>query len=449
MYADADVRALQFIRRADWPRLAEKRAYLLCSTPASGVKDAWGHEPPDREAQNSQSANQNAKRLHGAQVFVMYSPVLHAVSHTMEKKSQKANSSTRNRVSGRRKTTRKPRIAGPPVAYNSQYRATNPRVKSGSSSDGRITVKHKESICQVVAASTYADSQQYYEINPRLDSTFPWLSQVAHGYEFYEFKSLTFTYIPRIGTTSEGAFTMAVDYDAADDEPADETRLVNYMGAVQGPIWKELKVVCDKKSLTRFFAQRKMRFANLKPNSDVTTYDVGNLFFSAVTPSISGVIGNIFAEYTVDLMTPQIPTVYDDNDNSVDIGTTTTDRAHPFTPAAGTVQTALGSGVMHTASTAGGDSLIFDKPGEYLLNLETVGATLNETASTIAAIGTAVFAFVATNTPLINAAATVGMQFLRVKALRAGDGIKVDMTPSCATIASTVLRVAPYGYANA
>lgn len=377
----------------------------------------------------------------------MHSPVSHAVSHTME--SRKKQTSSRKRVSRRRKPTRKPaRNAGPPVAMGGQRRQRNPGIRAVGGSDGRIRVVHREKLGNVVSQTTFATALSYHELNPGMDMTFPWLSQVAHAYEFYEFKRLTFVYVPSCPTTTTGSYIMAVDYDAADDEPDTDMALSGYHGSVEGPLWKEIRLTCDVKSLGRFYAQRAMRYGGLSPNKDIKTYDVGTLYFAA-TSNASTETGRLWVEYEVDLMNPQIPTLFDDADNSATLATITNSRDHPFTPAAGTVQDKLGSGAFHTVNSAGGDNFIFDKAGEYLAFLDFTGTTFAEVAPTLAAVGAATVAWVASNTPMRNAAATLAMSILRIKVPKSGDGFKLDCTPICATLAATVVRVMPYLFDNA
>lgn len=106
-------------------------------------------------------------------------------------------------------------------------------VNSGSDRTGDIYIHHREYLGPVTASATLTASAtagvttpgqstfnvQSYPINAALQSVFPWLSQIARNFTFYEFEGLVFEYRPTSGeygnlqTNALGKVIMATQYD--------------------------------------------------------------------------------------------------------------------------------------------------------------------------------------------------------------------------------------------
>lgn len=96
-------------------------------------------------------------------------------------------------------------------------------VNSGSNLSGDVIITHREFLGNVNVTSTGAGSTGFqlasYPINPGLQSSFPWLSQIANNFEMYEFAGLLYEYKPtsgEMGSTGSnvlGKVVMATNYD--------------------------------------------------------------------------------------------------------------------------------------------------------------------------------------------------------------------------------------------
>jgi len=176
-----------------------------------------------------------------------------------------------------------------------------------SSPDGRITVTHREYIQEVTPTDAVFQALSL-EINPGLKTTFPWLSGLASHYESYLFRSLRFSYEPLLGTSVSGAMILAVDYDAADQIPLTKQTLMAYHRSTRGPIWSPLSCSSDRADLRKFGIQRYVRSHDLTDGLDIKTYDVGQFVFATQghTPVGQSPIGELYVDYTVELITPHL-----------------------------------------------------------------------------------------------------------------------------------------------
>lgn len=80
-----------------------------------------------------------------------------------------------------------------------------------------FTFRHSEYLADVISSTGFQVTE--YPINPGLQSTFPWLSQIAPGFQCYKIKGLIFHYKPMSGSAvasanaALGTVVMATQYD--------------------------------------------------------------------------------------------------------------------------------------------------------------------------------------------------------------------------------------------
>ncbi len=322
-----------------------------------------------------------------------------------------------------------------PLAQSKVMRTGVPNVSgSAYSSDGRMRIRHREYIADVSGSVLFAASG--YSINPGDSSTFPWLSVLAAEFESYLFRSLRFEFETQKSASTSGSVMLAVDFDAADSLPVNKQQLMAYHNAVRSAVWEECCYSSSKKDLEKFGVQRYVRLGSLAANLDIKTYDVGTLIVATQGEADTSAIGELYVEYDVELITPQISSdvaAY----NSVKINSAAgASRANPFSGA----QTVVG-GLPVTATAA---TVTFSKVGQYLMSFDFTGT-----------VPTA-------NAPVITGTATVtnvdGGQFTSanggatdwiVKVTDIGQTMIFDCTGACTTLTACTFRIAPYGYSNA
>lgn len=203
---------------------------------------------------------------------------------------------------------------------------TNALVNAGSgaaegvpefSPDGSgVIVSHREYISDVFGtpAGTSFHNQQY-SINPGLESTFPWLAQIAQNYDEYSIKQLIFTFrssIAPIGASSSGqvgTIIMATQYNAGEDSFTNKETMMQYDGAMSAKVIDGLLsgVECDPSKMSGSVGKY-TRAGPPPPGEDIKTYDLGN-FNIAVTNIPAAYenqsLGELWVSYTVELRKPK------------------------------------------------------------------------------------------------------------------------------------------------
>jgi hypothetical protein len=133
---------------------------------------------------------------------------------------------------------------------------------------------------------------------------------IATRYESYKFKKLNFEYVPRVATSLSGTVILSVDFDANDPGPDTKAEQLTYDGTVCGPVWSGCKYSCTKANMQKF--AEKFTRAGILTDSDLKTTDVGVLYaavvgcYNPVGTEYTGVLGELWVEYEVELSTPQL-----------------------------------------------------------------------------------------------------------------------------------------------
>lgn len=214
-----------------------------------------------------------------------------------------------------------------PSANGKITQTSGPRQRSLP--NGNSIVTHREYVTDINLVEQGFDLQFQFGINPGNQSLFPWLSQIASRYELYKFRSLRFVYEPQCGTSSTGTVFIAVDFDASDLPPENKTQMMSYKNAVRSPLWFASSYVASTQDLTRLKTNYVLSGA-APPGTDIKTYDIGNLFVAIQSDSSTDQsAGELYVEYTVELITPQI-----NNDviSATLLDTNWDEERLPFTP---------------------------------------------------------------------------------------------------------------------
>lgn len=169
-----------------------------------------------------------------------------------------------------------------------------------------VIIKHTEYIGDITSPNP-SFNVTAFSINPGIQGTFPWLANIAPNYESYKFHKLEFEYKPMCPTNTAGVVSMAVDYDAADQNPTSKIVMKNYESTVSSSVWDSCLFRSKSSNLLKFGVQRYTRTAPLAANLDIKTYDVGRLFVATSnTPTIATPCGELYCHYEIELFTPQL-----------------------------------------------------------------------------------------------------------------------------------------------
>lgn len=134
------------------------------------------------------------------------------------------------------------------------------------------------------------------QINPGLESSFPWLSNIARSYDRYRFHRLIYRYKPTCPTDTVGQVIMAWDYDSLDPIPNNEQDLCQETYWVAVSCWKPGTFSVSLRNNNQALYTRK----GMIGYADLKTYDIGQLIYKG-----SGQNGYIEVDYDITLIDRQ------------------------------------------------------------------------------------------------------------------------------------------------
>lgn len=253
-----------------------------------------------------------------------------------------------------------------PVAQGNKRRMARPKIKN-QGAPGDVRVRHREYISDTFGAVGFEARQ--HSINPGLAWEFPWLSKLAQRFESYRFNKLKYVYETSSPTSATGTVMIVMDYDPSDPAPTDKTQALNYRDAARSPPWCDIAISATKEDLHK----RQSYFVRSgATNNDLRLSDVGNMFLCVQGQAGSTVIGELYVEYDVSLMTPQIGDV--GWDHAVWGEFTGNSNSDPF----GTVGGQLPVTSSSTGTTTSVTTFIFTGPWEGFVTAVIGGTALTD-----------------------------------------------------------------------
>jgi hypothetical protein len=297
----------------------------------------------------------------------------------------KKNQAKKERQQAVQKRLAKPDIKyAAPAAYGSSHIVGQPRINGGNG----VVVSHTEYLDDILGQTTFQidPTVQVYQINPGLITSFPWLGNMAAGYEQYRFKKLRFRYQPRVGSSTNAVVYFSTQLDSNDADFSSKEEMYAYAGTKSSSVWVEMYHDCllgRGDYMKKYF----IRTGDVAMDDEIQLYDVGKFTFVAITASANLFVGELLVDYEVELFNPKM--------NVLDVGAganfsnaATGTSVDPFagaitralwgaadfvkltTDSIQFVQTGLYNLSVHFTSTGSLVSLTPDKDGEITVNSE-------------------------------------------------------------------------------
>lgn len=191
-----------------------------------------------------------------------------------------------------------------PVAQGLIRRQPEPQLTFLNSRSGDTLVRHSEYLADVAGSVAFAATQ--LEINPGRSEMFPWLNAIARRFESYRFRKLHFRFESQAPTSATGTVILAVDYDAADAAPVDKVSAMSYRGSTRCAPWESMVHASQASDLHKLASNYVRGDLTLAANLDVKTYDIGNLFICTQGQAGTTAVGELYVDYEVELLTPQL-----------------------------------------------------------------------------------------------------------------------------------------------
>jgi len=162
-------------------------------------------------------------------------------------------------------------------------------------------IKNTDMICSIPGSVAFAYTA--VTINPGYYRTFPWLSEVAAGYQYYRFRSIRFRFETTSPSSAKGQIILAPEYCVTDPVPTSEQAACNSQGAVATTCWNNLSLEMDTSAM---FAQGSRKFIRQGLNGiEGSLCDAGRLIYSTVGMVDTSVIGRLWVDYVVELSVQQ------------------------------------------------------------------------------------------------------------------------------------------------
>ncbi len=297
----------------------------------------------------------------------------------------------------------------------------------------KAVVHHSEYIGDITGSASAFAVALTVPMNAGLSQSFPWLNQIASRYESYKFRKLNYRFMTERPTTESGYVALIPDYDPTDPAPPSKTLAFQYQSAAKAAPWENLTQVNTPSDLSK----RKEYFVRQGPltaNENIAFYDTGNLYVLVGGNSGAVTLGELWCDYEVELMTPQLETTGLGGSGKI-VGATAQSNVLPF--GTGATSTFSRSPIWSYSGVDG--RLTFLQPYQGLFSFDVVGTVIG--AATTAGS-------TATVTELYN--------YLPAGSLNAGlVGIidaQIGQTLYCSlaaasTFTSAVLRLGDYSYA--
>lgn len=227
---------------------------------------------------------------------------------------------------------------------------------------------------------------QTLPINPGQATTFPWLSNIAKQFEMYRFVYLHFYYKPEVTQYSAngiGKVIMSIDYDAADPPPANKQQMEDTNPHCDAMPYQSLNLKTDCRKMFTMTDAKFVRPGGVPGQSDVKTYDAGNLYVATQGQAANTIVGELRVKYKVELMTPVLENLVGiPANNSVSAFQTSTPQALTTTVSANLLAPTIMTNGLQIVNTAGAFVI---PPGNYIADFaaEFVGSTNNITSCQI------------------------------------------------------------------
>lgn len=184
-----------------------------------------------------------------------------------------------------------------------------------SSSDRSFVVRHREYLQNISTAADASFNLLTFPIQPGLSSVFPWLSQLAVGFQQYKIKGMIWEYKGTSSdslsstTTALGTVIMATEYDSSSEPFLNQQQMANHEFANScKPSSNMLHAIECKKSLSTL-SELYVRSGAVPQGDDERFFDFGLFQIATVGgPAVANDIGELWVSYEVEFLKPQLIT---------------------------------------------------------------------------------------------------------------------------------------------
>lgn len=196
------------------------------------------------------------------------------------------------------------------VQANSILRSSD-SVPAMHKTNQSVVVRHREYICDVLGSQNFT-VRKIFSLNPGLETTFPWLAQVAANYQEYTFKGVVFHYVPTSGdaisstNNALGTISLVTNYRATDSAPSTKIEALNEYFSCDTRPCETLAhpIECDPRENP--YNVQYVRHAAVPAGEDPKTYDLGTTYLMTSGMQADNItVGELWITYEVELRKPK------------------------------------------------------------------------------------------------------------------------------------------------
>lgn len=206
--------------------------------------------------------------------------------------------------SARRKRKKRAQLGmqSTPAAYNASIGSSGGRKRRRRrgglvpTADGSVAIRRKEIFCEVKTDSN-GKFNQTFDFYPDADSL-PFLFGLFKMYEKVVFHSVTVTYIPAVGTSTNGLIIFGWDGSGDKVVPGNRAAVAALMPMMDGPVWSSRSIRLTQKQMMSRDAYSVHNFATEGENpGSIKIYTSGDK---------STVYGELWVDYHVSFSSPRV-----------------------------------------------------------------------------------------------------------------------------------------------
>ena len=185
--------------------------------------------------------------------------------------------------------------------------------KIGSVGESGVRIRHREYLQNIVSGLAGSFTLQSFPLNPGLQQVFPWLSQIAAGFEQYRINGMVWQFKSTCNdalssaNTAIGSIIMATEYDSSRPVFANQQQMANHEFATTGRQSQNITHAIECKKSVSPVNELWVRTGSIPKNDDERLYDFGLFQIATVGQQAGGVtIGELWVYYDITFYKPQL-----------------------------------------------------------------------------------------------------------------------------------------------
>lgn len=169
-----------------------------------------------------------------------------------------------------------------------------------------VRICHHEYLGDISSSIAFVNT--VFQVNPGIQTTFPWLSGVAHSFQKYEFRGLAFYFKSTSAValnstnTALGTIIGATQYNDYETTPGNKASMLNIAGATDGRPAEDNVYVIECDAAHRMFKNLLVRSTGV--SDDLQKYDIAKFNLATYGSQAAAVIGELHVCYDVILKQP-------------------------------------------------------------------------------------------------------------------------------------------------